>query len=245
MGRPATQHGKASDAPPQRFDELADPEQLSGWISEGKLPELSPTHQRRSLETALRLLESGWRLLRDHPLEDLSVEMVCRSARVPSGSFYARFASKRAYFLTLLRVHFIGSYQRRRNLAARTSGNDISLSDFCLDYVRTSVTSYRRGIGIMRAVFQQTDEESWCMYRASADLSRDLLFNKLSGHFPDMPPEMLKERILLAHQIVMGTMVHLTLDGRGPLTLFDDRVISELAHMMELYLNAPPRRGDQ
>lgn len=242
MDTPATHHSREPDAPSHRSDELADIDQLSGWISEGKLPELSPTHQRRSLKTALRLLESGWQLLRDHPLEDISVEMVCRQASVPSGSFYARFASKHAYFLTLLRVHFIGSYQRRRNLVARTSGIDISLSDFCLDYVRTSVTSYRRGIGIMRAVFQQTDEESWCMYRASADLSRDLLFNKLTEYFPGMPPEMLKERILFAHQIFMGTMVHLTLDGRGPLTLQDDRTISELAYMMELYLNAPPQR---
>lgn len=235
------QYSSETSASSRQTDTLADIDQLSEWMSEGKLPELNPTHQRRSLKTALKLLESGWQLLREYTLDDVSIEMICRNVGVPSGSFYARFASKRAYFLTLLRVHFIGSYQRRSKLVARTSDIQISLFDFCLDYVRTSVTSYRRGLGIMRAVFQQADEDSWCMYRTSADLSRELLYNKLSSYFPNLPPEVLKKRILFAHQMFMGTMVHLTLDDHGPLTIFDDRIITELAYMMENYLSAPIR----
>jgi len=110
------------------------------------------------------------------------------------------------------------------SLAARTSEMSISRSAFCLKYLKTSVTNYRPGQGIMRAVFLHADEEAWAMCRSSADLSRELLHDKLSGYCPDIPPDELKRRILFAHEMFMGTMVHLTPDSGGPLALGDDRL---------------------
>jgi Bacterial regulatory proteins, tetR family. len=64
---------------------------LRRWIAEGRLPEIVPTQQDRSLRTTLAMVEAGRSLLRDRSLEDLSVEMVCRAAGTTVGAFYGRF----------------------------------------------------------------------------------------------------------------------------------------------------------
>src|SRR5438093_10662312 len=92
--------GESSPTPSAGSRRSADAlRELADWIATGKLPELIPTRQERSLRTALALVEAGRTLLFDHSLEDLSVEMVCQHAGTTVGAFYGRFENKHAFFV--------------------------------------------------------------------------------------------------------------------------------------------------
>jgi AcrR family transcriptional regulator len=56
----------------------------------------SPPTQKRSRETIDRFAEAAENLLREHPFEQITVQDIVKVAGRPTGSFYARFASKEA-----------------------------------------------------------------------------------------------------------------------------------------------------
>jgi AcrR family transcriptional regulator len=56
----------------------------------------SPPAQKRSRETIDRFAVAAEELLRDRPFEQIAVQDIVKAAGRPTGSFYARFASKEA-----------------------------------------------------------------------------------------------------------------------------------------------------
>ena len=62
--------------------------------------------QERSRETADRFAAAAEDLLRDRSFEEISIQDIVRRAGRPTGSFYARFASKEALLpFIYLRYH--------------------------------------------------------------------------------------------------------------------------------------------
>lgn len=224
---------RPGEATASSFDELR------SWIAEGRLPELVPTQQARSLRTALAMIEAGRHLLRDRSLEDLSVEMVCRAAGTTVGAFYGRFENKHAFFLTMERVQTIHSERIFSDFSRKHKSRSSSLDDLCLDMVSLTVNGFRSNLGVLRAALQHTQEGMWDLFKASGDRYRVELIARLSPHLAHLPPKERKLRVLFAYQMLAGTLVHATLNNPGPLAFEDKALIMELTRMVKAYLRAP------
>ena len=214
--------------------------ELSNWLQAGKLPELIPTRQERSLRTALALVEAGRTLLHDHALEDVSVEMLCQSAGTTVGAFYGRFENKHAFFVTMQRLQLIRSSELAAGFGQRHRAGNSTVDDLCEDIVNLTVQSFRANEGVLRASLQHTREGMWKPFRQLGDRYRVALAAKLAPHLTHLPPAQRKLRVLFAYQALTGTMVHAVLNNPGPLELQDDALVGELTRLVKSYLAAPP-----
>lgn len=214
-------------------------DELRSWIAEGRLPELVPTQQVRSLRTALAMIEAGRHLLRDRSLEDLSVEMVCRAAGTTVGAFYGRFENKHAFFMTMERVQTIHSESIFADFSIKHKSSPSSLDDLCHDMVSLTVNGFRSNLGVLRAALQHTQEGMWDLFKASGDRYRVALIERISPHLTHLHKKDRKLRVLFAYQALAGTLVHATLNNPGPLAFEDEALITELVRMVKAYLKAP------
>lgn len=230
---PAKKARQPSEATPPTLEELR------GWIAEGRLPELIPTQQARSLRTALAMIEAGRDLLRDRSLEDLSVEMVCRTAGTTVGAFYGRFENKRAFFVTMERIQTIRSEAIFAHFSKQHEAGTSTLDELCLDMVSLTVNGFRSNLGVLRAALQHTREGMWELFKASGDRYRVELTARISPHLTHLPARQRKLRILFAYQALAGTLVHAALNDPGPLNFQDEGLITELVRMVKAYLQAP------
>lgn len=230
---PAQQALLTGEATPPTLDELRT------WIADGRLPELIPTQQARSLRTALAMIEAGRNLLRERSLEDLSVEMVCRTAGTTVGAFYGRFENKHAFFVTMERIQTIHSEAIFSHFSKRHKGGPSNLDDLCQDMVTLTVNGFRSNLGVLRAALQHTREGMWELFKASGDRYRVELIARISPHLTHLPPKARKLRVLFAYQALAGTLVHAALNNPGPLNFDDDDLVIELVRLVKAYLKAP------
>jgi AcrR family transcriptional regulator len=212
---------------------------LRRWIAEGRLPEIVPTQQDRSLRTTLAMVEAGRTLLRDRSLEELSVEMVCRAAGTTVGAFYGRFENKHAYFLTMERLQTIRSESLLAEFSTRHVVGQSSLDELCQDMVEITVNGFQSNLGVLRAALQHTKEGMWDLFKASGDRYRVALTARMSPHLTHLTPKERKLRVLFAYQALAGTLVHATLNNPGPLSFEDEALTTELVRMVKSYLKAP------
>lgn len=218
---------------------LATIEDFAEWVEQGALPEMTATQQKRSLKTALALVEAGWMLLRECSIDDLSIEAICASAGTTVGAFYGRFENKHAFFLTLQRVYSVRAQKKLDHFLARPHHSDATLEEISIEMVRETVERYRDGMGVKRSSLQHTREGMWKPFRDAGERFRAALSEHLACHLQHLPPKQRTMRICFAHQVLMGALVHATLNDPGPLKLADDAIVIELARMMCAYLQAP------
>jgi AcrR family transcriptional regulator len=210
-------------------------QELGEWIAEGRLPEVIPTRQERSLRSTLAMLEAGRMLLLDRSLEELSIEMVCERASTTVGTFYGRFENKQAFFVTMQRMQLIRSEAALNELADQHE--NASLETLCRDMVIYMVGVFRSHFGVLRASLQHTREGMYDIHKSAGDRNRPVFTAALSPHLGHLAPRQRKLRIHFAYQVVAGTLVHVALNNPGPLKLDDDALVDELARMVLAYLH--------
>lgn len=210
--------------------------EVEAWAAQGCLPEMKPSRQKRSANTAAALIEAGCQLLHDRSLEDLSIEAVCASAQTTVGAFYGRFENKEHFFLTLQRVQTMRTEQSIREFVARHPPGGSSIDAICLDIVNEAVGNFRSNLGVMRASLQHSKEGMWEVIKKSGDRYRAMLVELLSPYLLSVPPAERRLRILFAYQALAGVLVQAVLNNPGPLTLEDDRIRDELFRLVKSYL---------
>lgn len=225
--------GTATEAPA-----LATLAELRAWSDAGQLPELLPSRQERGMRAALAMLEAGIVLLRDRSLDALSVEAVCRAAGSTVGAFYARFESKRAYFLTIERVICLRAQARLERFAESLSHLPASVDRFCEELVQNSVQGFRTNFGVFRAALLHSHEDMWTLLQATGDDFRRVLGARMAPLLVHVPRAQRTMRVQFAFTALMGTMVHIVLNNPGPLGLADDTLEQELARLVRHYLRA-------
>jgi AcrR family transcriptional regulator len=213
-----------------------DEQQFAAWLNEGKLPEIRAVMQQRSVRTAHALVESGFRLLRVRPFDALSIAEICAGAGATEGAFYGRFQDKQSYFVVLQRVTCLRSEQALEAFIGRVVGGRFSFEELCLMFVGMTVERYRMHIGIYRASLQHAAEGAWTLFRQLGDRYRRALVDLLSPHLPHVPVAERAVRVQFAYQIVVGALVHATLNDPGPIHLQDDAMITELSEVVVRYL---------
>ncbi len=227
----------AKDDLPQQDADFVD--KLARWSVEGRLPEMQPAQQGRSLRTAAALLDAGTRLLRDRVLEDLSIEAVCEAAGTTVGAFYGRFQSKVDFFFTMQRVQTMRTENAIEAFIARHPPGQSSIEALCADIVRETIRNFRSNLGVMRASLQHTREGMWKVIKESGDRYRAMLVGLLGPYLEHLPPADRRLRILFAYQALAGVLVHAVLIDPGPLSLNDERIEEELLRLTNAYLRQP------
>ena len=212
--------------------------EVEAWASQGCLPEMKPSRQKRSASTAAALIEAGRRLLHDRSLEDLSIEAICAGAKTTVGAFYGRFENKEHFFLTLQRVQTMRTEQSIRDFVARHPKGASSIDALCLDIVDEAIGNFRSNLGVMRASLQHSKEGMWEVIKKSGDRYRVILVELLSPYLSSVPPSERRLRILFAYQALAGVLVHAVLINPGPLALEDDQIRDELFRLVKAYLLA-------
>jgi len=231
---------KQEDAADPSADAVTDAalQEFGEWIEQGLLPEVVPTHQRRSLRSALAMLEAGRRLLQLRSLEDLSIEAVCHAAGTTIGAFYGRFENKQAFFVTMQRMQTIRSQAVIGDMVRRDAQGAVGFDALCAELVSRTVQNFRSNQGVLRASLQHTKEGMWDLFKASGDRYRAMIEKQLAPHLKHLSPAQRRLRILFAYQSLAGVLVHATLNDPGPLSLDDERLVPELVRLVRSYLLA-------
>ncbi len=219
-------------------DEAARREQeFARWLAEGKVPEIRPGVQQRSVRMAFALLESGSELLRERAFDALSIEEICAGAGATVGAFYGRFEDKKSFFNALQRLTCLRSEAALAGFVLDAGKRKLSLAQLCEMMVGMSVDRYRSNIGIYRAALKHVDEGAWEPFRQLGDVYRRTLTDLLSPYLTHVPPKARSTRIRFAYQVMVGTLVHATLNDPGPVRLQDAAMTQELTEMVVRYLS--------
>lgn len=220
----------------------ADGEQeFAAWLQQGRLPQIKTGVQQRSVRTAYALVQSGFDLLRLRAFDALSIEEICATAGATPGAFYGRFADKKSFFQALQAITCLRSEAALEAFVGHVAARSYALDRLCHMIVELTVERYRANVGIFRAALQHADEGAWAPFRRLGDSYRRVLTEILSPHLPHVPKAARATRVQFAYQVIVGTLVHATLNDPGPLHLQDDALTRELADMVLGYLS--PRAG--
>jgi len=209
------------------------------WLQAGCLPEIKPGVQQRSARTAFALLESGAALMRERALDALSIEEICSGAGATVGAFYGRFEDKMGFFSALQRLTCLRSEAALESFMQQHPGDEATLESLCRAMVAMSVQRYRANVGVYRAALKHSDEGAWEPFRRLGDLYRQRLVELLAPHLPALAEPARALRIRFAYQVMVGTLVHATLNAPGPVQLDDPAMIDELADLVLGYLRSP------
>ena len=212
-------------------------QEFAAWLQQGRLPQIKTGVQQRSVRTAYALVHSGFTLLRSRAFDALSIEEICAAAGATAGAFYGRFDDKKGFFEALQTITCLRSEAALAAFVDRAASHPYSLDKLCHMIVELTVDRYRANIGIFRAALQHADEGAWAPFRRLGDSYRRALAEILSPHLAHVPKAARATRVQFAYQVIVGTLVHATLNDPGPLHLKDDALTRELADMVLGYLS--------
>lgn len=215
-------------------------QEFAAWLQQGCLPQIKTGVQQRSVRTAYALVQSGFALLRSRGFDSLSIEEICAAADATPGAFYGRFEGKQAFFEVLQTITCLRSEAALAAFVERAQSRPYSLDKLCHMIVELTVDRYRANVGIFRAALQHADQGAWAPFRRLGDSYRRALTEILSPQLSHVPRAARAIRVQFAYQVIVGTLVHATLNDPGPLHLQDDALTRELAEMVLGYLT--PRR---
>ncbi|AYC33745.1 TetR/AcrR family transcriptional regulator [Pseudomonas cavernae] len=202
---------------------------------EGHRGYVAPRYSR-GLRTTRMLLESGRRLLRQHPLDQVTINQLCAHAKVTTGAFYSRFDSKESYFKALQTLVLA---ELRSAIAARIELLDSrpwGLREALEMLTRnTRLWAYRHE-GVLRASLIQRAHDGDDPFK---QLNQDYLEQavpRIARLHPAGSSPALELRIRFAFQIMMGTLVFALVNHGGIYNLNDRRLEQEMARSFYQYI---------
>jgi len=197
---------------------------------------------RSGQRSADALLEAGRTLLVEISFEALSINDLCSEANLTKGAFYRRFESKDAFFLALQRLALDDAQRVQQALVAATGrtggGTPASFAEHAHQVVDAMRLWHLRHCGVIRAALQRRDHtsDSW---QPIKEYARDFV-QDMTAHLMRLPElrrsKRAAERLPVAFQTVIATMINAALNDPGPLHLADAAMTHALAEMLALYV---------
>lgn len=219
----------------------------SSGLWEARLPGVSEARQRRSRETVGKLIGAGHAMLGTRSLDALSIEDLCAATDCTIGAFYSRFESKESYFSA---VQFVVCADRDASLASVVSKareGKWPVERICAALVGDLTAWYCANHGVLRAslLHARHGQSAWSPIKELGAKHKAIWVDLLASRLPaTLSKRERRLRVLFAHQVVNGTLVHMLLNDPGPLTLFNPTTPSRLTSVMTSYLDAtPPTHG--
>ncbi|WP_052409493.1 TetR/AcrR family transcriptional regulator [Paraburkholderia oxyphila] len=198
---------------------------------------------RSGQRSADALLEAGRALLVEISYEALSINDLCAEADLTKGAFYRRFESKDAFFLALQRLALDDAQRVQQALEQAlvgTDGTPATFAECAFEVVEAVRLWHLRHRGVIRASLQRRDHTSdgWQPFKAFA---RGFV-EDMATHLTPLPElrrnKRVPERLTVAFQTVIATMINAALNDPGPLSLADAAMTEALAEMLVLYVTS-------
>ncbi|WP_322062298.1 helix-turn-helix domain-containing protein [Paraburkholderia sp. J63] len=193
---------------------------------------------RSGQRSADALLEAGRALLADISYEALSINDLCAEAGLTKGAFYRRFESKDAFFLALQRLALDDAQRIQQELVGAMERTPATLAECAHAVVDAMRLWHLRHCGVIRASLQRRDHTSdgWQPFKEYArGFVKDVV-----AHVTRLPElrrnKRALERLTVAFQMVIATMINAALNDPGPLGLADAAMTQALAEMLVLYV---------
>lgn len=111
--------------------------------------------QKRSTESAAKVIAAAEQILRNHSADELTIGMIVKVSGVSVGSIYARFSDKEGLFQELV-LRFMGHTLGEMEQRGGESWKALSLSDAIDDIVVTGAEIYHAHRGVLRALTTRT-----------------------------------------------------------------------------------------
>lgn len=200
---------------------------------------------RSGQRSADALLEAGRALLVDISYEALSINDLCGEAGLTKGAFYRRFESKDAFFHALQRLALDDAQRIQQELVEsmkRTGDTPATLAESAHAVVEAMRLWHLRHCGVIRASLQRRDHTSdgW---QPIKEFARSFV-KDVAAHLLRLPElrrnKRAPERLTVAFQTVIATMINAALNDPGPLRLADAAMTQALAEMLTLYVANTP-----
>jgi AcrR family transcriptional regulator len=196
---------------------------------------------RSGQRSADALLEAGRTLLVDISYEALSINDLCSEANLTKGAFYRRFESKDAFFHALQRLALDDAQRVQQALVgamAHTGGTPATLAVYAHQVVDEMRLWHLRHCGVIRASLQRRDHTSdgWQPIKEFArGFVKDVAMQWV--RLPELRRnKRALERLTVAFQTVIATMINAALNDPGPLHLADEAMTQALAEILLLYV---------
>jgi len=125
--------------------------------------------QDRSRESLRRLLKAAAETLEEKGLEGATIPLIARRAGLSPGSVYRRFRDKDALLRTLMLETLQSSERRTTDILSPELSKSFSLEELARYLVRTTLESYRKHAGLMRALTQFVRSHSSVSFRKAMD----------------------------------------------------------------------------
>lgn len=189
------------------------------------------------LRTTRALLEAGRRLLRQMPLDQLTINDLCARAQVTTGAFYSRFESKEVFFSAL---QLLVRVELRTTTALRMAQFDARSWDLreMIELIARHIRLWAyRHEGVLRASIIQRAREGDDPVKRLNIAYIEQAVPRLARLHPAGPSPEVKRRILYAFQMLIGTLVYALVNHGGTLSLADRRTEREMARAFHLYIS--------
>jgi len=134
-------------------------------------PQNSPLapRQARSRESLRRLLQAAAAVIGEKGLEGATIPRIASRAGLSPGAVYRRFRDKDALLRTLLLETLHATDQRTEELLTPELARRYSLPEFARKVVASTLHSYRKHAGLLRALTQFTRSHPSAALRKQAD----------------------------------------------------------------------------
>lgn len=203
--------------------------------------------QKRSQETAERILEATRRLLETRTFLELSLDEIAHEANAARSSLYARFPTKHSLLTTIHENYCQKTLDEMHRFVDTGIWKDIPIEDLAHLIWRTYIQKHRENAGVIRATrLMELTDESFGLRRRRMDVELTRCMNKVLtarssefGH-PD------QETAVKMVGWIVSAAARSLLDSQSKFSSVDlpsdDRLAEELADLSMQYLRVKPAR---
>lgn len=187
--------------------------------------------QRRSLKTYEALVSTGFRLLEDKDLEDISIAELTKEAGYSVGAFYARFESKDEFFEAMVELHVQNRQSTQSNLF-----DEMACTELPQAIVQDAVTYYWGRRRFWRASLTRSgrDPDFWQPIRKLGLQFGQGLVETLSKKLNRSLTEAEETNVYFAFQITFGTINNTIMNQPGPIFMGQTIFIDKLTRAFKL-----------
>jgi AcrR family transcriptional regulator len=187
--------------------------------------------QERSQLTYDRLISTGFKMLEEQDLQDISIADLTRTAGYSVGAFYSRFRSKDEFFDALVAKHLDIRTKTQIQLFAT-----LSTSVLLPNLIRNIVNYYWEHRKFWRAVLVRSvrDANFWEPIRLQGHELKARFIARLNKEIDHQLTEAEEANISFAFQVMLGTINSTIINQHGPIFMGQQLFTEELTRAFEL-----------
>lgn len=187
--------------------------------------------QKRSLKTYEALVTTGFRLLQDKDLEDISIAELTKEAGYSVGAFYARFESKDEFFEAMMERHIQQRDETQARILSETACEDLPQA-----VVNDTATYHWDRRRFWRAALTRSgrDPEFWAPVRKRGLRFGQGFIETLTKHLNRPLTEEEEGNIFFAFQVTFGTINNTIMNQPGPIFMGQSIFIEKLTRAFKL-----------